>query len=170
MTIPSKAIAPVAVLATAALALSGIAPSASAAAQTREKIRNDPSECAAGAGPAIKVTVQGIKAASGKIRVQSYRATKDEWLEKGRWINRIEVPAKAGSMSFCVPMPSAGTYGVAVRHDMNANGKTDITKDGGGMSNNPSINIFNLGKPSYKKGGVEVGQSAKPITIEMKYM
>ncbi|MCU0948923.1 MAG: DUF2141 domain-containing protein, partial [Porphyrobacter sp.] len=50
------------------------------------------------------------------------------------------------------------------------NGKTDISKDGGGMSNNPSINIFNLGKPKYTKVGVAVGDEVKSIRIQMKYL
>ena len=73
-------------------------------------------------------------------------------------------------MTFCLPLPSGGTYGVAVRHDVNGNGKTDLSADGGGMSNNPSINIFNLGKPSYKKTAFEVGNAPRTISITMKYM
>jgi len=115
--------------------------------QYRQKISNNMATCR-GSGPAVRVTVTGIKSSSGKLRVQSYRGTKAEWLEKGKWLNRIEAPARAGSMTFCMPVPASGTYGVAVRHDVNGNGKTDIRKDGGAMSNNPSINIFNLGKPA----------------------
>jgi uncharacterized protein (DUF2141 family) len=37
------------------------------------------------------------------------------------------------------------------------------------MSNNPSINIFNLGKPSYKKTAFSVGNEVKTISIAMKY-
>ena len=37
------------------------------------------------------------------------------------------------------------------------------------MSNNPSINIFNLGKPSYRKTAFSVSSDVKPITIAMKY-
>lgn len=157
---------PVAAALTGALVLAATAPSA---AQQRE-ISNDLSKCNAGSGPALLVTVAGIKASSGKIRVQTYRATKAEWMEKGKWLSRIEVPAKAGSMSFCLPVPDAGTYGVAVRHDVNGNGKTDFGDDGGGMSNDPSINIFNLGKPSYTKVGVAVGNQPKSIRITMKYL
>jgi len=38
-------------------------------------------------------------------------------------------------------------------HDLNAMAKPDYitSTDGGGMSNNPSINISPPGKPSYKK-------------------
>ncbi|OCC23919.1 hypothetical protein MB02_08860 [Croceicoccus estronivorus] len=153
-----------------ALTIGSMASAMPLAAQYRQKIANNPQECAPGAGPAIKVTVNGIRSSSGTVRVQSYRATNAEWLEKGRWIHRIEVPARAGTMTFCMPLPASGSYGIAVRHDINDNGKTDITRDGGGMSNNPSINIFNLGKPSYKKVGVTVTQGVTPITIDMKYM
>lgn len=150
-----------------ALALATAAP---AAAQYRQKISNDLTKCYAGSGPAVMVTVDGVSASAGKLRVQSYRATESDWLKKGRWINRIEVPAKAGTMTFCMPVPDVGTYGIAIRHDLNGNGSTDITKDGGGMSNNPSINIFNLGRPSYKKTAISVGDEVKSIRIVMRYM
>jgi uncharacterized protein (DUF2141 family) len=73
-------------------------------------------------------------------------------------------------MTFSVPVPASGTYGIAVRHDVNGNGKTDISSDGGGMSNNPSISIFNLGKPNYKKTKFTVGNEVKSINIKMKYL
>jgi uncharacterized protein (DUF2141 family) len=145
------------------------APVAEAQGQYRQKIANNMSKCR-GSGPAVRVTVRGIKSSSGKLRVQSYRGTKADWLQKGRWINRIEASARAGTMTFCVPVPAAGAYGIAVRHDTNGNGKTDIRKDGGAMSNNPSINIFNLGKPSYKKTRFQVGPGVKSITINMRYL
>lgn len=146
------------------------ATSAPAIAQYRQPIGNDMSKCETGGGPAVMVTVDGIKSSSGRVRVQSYRATPSDWLAKGRWINRIEAPARAGTMRFCMPVPAAGSYGIAVRHDVNGNGDTDLTKDGGAMSNNPSINVFNLGKPSYKKTAFQVGAGVKAIRIQMRYM
>ncbi len=157
---------PAAVMMTGALVLTAAAPSAA----FQREISNDLARCNAGAGPALLVTVTGVKASSGKMRVQTYRANKAEWMEKGKWLHRIEVAAKAGSMSFCLPVPEAGTYGVAVRHDVNGNGKTDFSDDGGGISNDPSINIFNLGKPSYTKVGVAVRGEVKSIRITMKYL
>ena len=134
----------------------------------RNEISNNMSNCAPGAGSAVRVTISGVKSSQGKIRVQAYRATSAEWLQSGKWINRIELPARAGRMVVCMPVPSSGSYGIAVRHDINGNGSTDLTTDGGGMSNNPSINIFNLGKPSYKKTAFTVGDSV--TSIAMKYM
>lgn len=151
--------------AAAALALT-FATSANA---KRQKISNDMGQCAASAnGPALKVVVTGIKKSSGKIRVQSYRATSAEWLKKGEWLNRIDATAAKGSMTFCMPVPSSGDYGIAVRHDINGDGKTNIFKDGGGFSNNPSLTM-SLGKPSYTKTKIAVGSGIKTITINLQY-
>ena len=137
-------------------------------AQYRQTIGNNMATCR-GNGPAVLVTVDGVKASKGRIRVQSYRANAADWLKKGRWINRIDSAARAGTMTFCVPVPSSGSYGIAVRHDLDGDGETDLSSDGGGMSNNPSINIFNLGKPSYTKTAISV-DGVKSIRIKMRYM
>lgn len=158
-----------AITAGAALAITGLAATVPAQAQYREKISHDPGKCSAGKGPAVMVSVTDIKESKGTIRIQSYRATKADWLEKGRWIYRMEAPAKAGSMRFCMPLPGAGHYGIAVRHDLDGDGETDIFGDGGAMSNDPSINIFNLGRPSYKKVGFDVGDGVEKISIRMRY-
>jgi uncharacterized protein (DUF2141 family) len=68
-----------------------------------------------------------------------------------------------------MPVPGQGTYAIAVRHDVNGNGKTDIRTDGGGMSNNPAISILNLGKPSFDKTAFSVGNDVKRISIRMRY-
>ena len=138
-------------------------------AQNRDAIPNDMSKCR-GSGPAVRVTVTEIKSGTGTTRMQLYRATRQDWLARGRWIYRIQVPARAGTMTFCMPVPQPGSYGIAIRHDVNGNGDTDLTQDGGGMSNNPSINVFNLGKPSVDKVAISVGQEVKTISIRMRYL
>jgi uncharacterized protein (DUF2141 family) len=126
--------------------------------------------CAAGNGPSVLVSVRGVKESAGRVRVQSYPATGSAWLAKGRWLHRVESRANAGVMNFCVPVPAEGKYGIAVRHDRNANGKTDISQDGGGFSNNPSISILNLGKPSVSKVAFQAGPGVTRIAINLKYM
>lgn len=138
-----------------------------------QEIGNDLDRCGASArGPAVLVDVRGFAAATGKVRVQAYPATKGAWLAKGAWINRIDSVAHPsnGTMRFCMPVPEPGKYGIAVRHDRNGNGKTDISRDGGGFSNNPSISIFNLGKPSVDKAAIKVGPGVTKITIKLQYM
>jgi len=158
---------PLAVL--SAVCLAGGALAVPAVAQYRQVMSNDLSRCA-GSGPAVRVSVHGVESSTGQVRVQSYRGTAADWLHKGRWLARIEAPARAGTMVFCLPLPSTGTYAVAVRHDANGNGKTDISRDGGGMSNNPGINIFNLGRPSISRTAFQVGDEVRSISITMRYM
>ena len=146
-----------------------LAAAAPAQAQYANYLTHDPAKCR-GDGPAVRVTVSGVKVGRGTVRVQLYRATKADWLETGRWLNRIEVPARAGTMSVCMPAPGPGTYGIAIRHDVNNNDETDLTQDGGGASNNPSFNIFNLGKPSYSKVAFSLGREVKAMTIRMHYL
>src|SRR5689334_15860081 len=102
----------ISLIALGALALGAAVP---VHAQYRQTIGNDMAQCRGGDGPAVLVTVSGVKESKGRVRVQSYRATAADWLKKGRWINRIEAPAKAGTMAFCVPVPASGSYGIAVR-------------------------------------------------------
>lgn len=155
--------------------LGAVAPAGPALAQAsgtsdyRNIITNNMRSCAPGGGPAVRVTINGIKAASGKVRAQVYNGTSADWLERGKWLNRVELPARRGRMTICLPVPKSGNYAVAVRHDVNGNGKTDIRTDGGAMSNDPSINIFNLGKPGIDKTRFNVGKGVKSIAITMKY-
>ena len=149
--------------------LAALAAAAPAQSQYNQHLRHDAAKCS-GDGPAVRITVSGVKASRGTLRVQLYRATRADWLETGRWLNRIEVPARAGTMSVCMPAPGPGTYGIAIRHDVNGNGETDLTQDGGGASNNPSFNVFNLGKPSYSKVAFTLGREVKAMTIRMRYM
>ncbi|MEO1219779.1 MAG: DUF2141 domain-containing protein [Pseudomonadota bacterium] len=153
----------------AAAPIAPVAAQASGTSDYRNVVANNMRSCAPGGGPAIRVTINGVKAASGTIRAQVYNGTRGDWLESGRWLNRVELPARRGRMTVCLPVPKSGNYAVAVRHDINGNGKTDIRTDGGAMSNDPSINIFNLGKPGIDKTRFSVGNGVKSIAITMKY-
>ena len=156
------------IAATLALGLSAGAP-VQAQGQFQNELRHDRSICS-GNGPAVWINVTDISVSEGKLRIQLYPGTSADWLESGRWLNRIEIPARAGSVTVCMPVPRAGTYAIAIRHDVNGNGRTDLRSDGGGMSNNPSINIFNLGKPSVSKTRFSIGREVKPMSIRMRYL
>jgi uncharacterized protein (DUF2141 family) len=156
-------------LALGAAALASGALAVPAVAQYRQEVPNDLSRCS-GSGPAVRVHLSGVSTSSGVVRVQAYRGVASEWMQKGRWLTRVEAPARAGAMTFCVPVPAAGTYAIAVRHDVTGNGKTDLRSDGGGMSNNPSINIFNLGRPPVSRTAFTVGDEVRAISIAMRYM
>jgi uncharacterized protein (DUF2141 family) len=153
----------------AALLATSLAAVPAQAQRYQQELRHSVVPCQ-GSGPAVMVNLSGVSASSGTIRAQLYLANADDWLERGRWLNRIELPARAGSMSICIPVPAAGEYAIAIRHDVNDNGETDIRTDGGAMSNNPSINIFNLGRPSINRTRFTIGREVLPMALRMRYL
>ena len=71
------------------------------------------------------------------------------------------------SMRFCVPLPAAGSYGIAVRHDADANGKSGWN-DGGGFTGNPDISLTNL-KPDASKTALRVGNGVTQARVVLNY-
>lgn len=140
-----------------------------AGAQFRNEVPHSVAPCQ-GNGPAVWIQVSGIDGSNGTLRIQLYPGTSADWLERGRWINRISVPARSGSMQICMPVPRPGSYAIAIRHDKNNNGRTDIRSDGGGMSNNPRINVLNLGKPGIDKTRFSIGREVLPMSIRVRYL
>jgi len=128
----------------------------------------DAAACSAGANrPAMLVSVNGFKNRVGKLRIQLYGSPSD-FLERGKKLKRIDLPVtRAGAMNVCVAVPRTGTYAVAVRHDADANGKTNWN-DGGGFSGNPKLSILKL-KPSYRSAAVAVGGGVKVVPVVLNY-
>ena len=62
-----------------------------AAADPRESRADDPS-CARGGSPAVLVHVAGLKNGAGKVRVQAYGPGAANYLKKGEWAGRVDVP------------------------------------------------------------------------------
>lgn len=158
------------ICAAAAFLLGGLVLTSTSALAQGKIVSNDMSLCRSGANnPAVLVEVVGFKESSGRIRVQAYQATKEKWLKKGQWIRRIDVPVavRGGKMLFCMPFSASGNYGIAVRHDLDGNGKSGWD-DGGGFSGNPDISLTNL-KPSVRKTQVAVGNGIKRIKVVLNY-
>jgi len=129
----------------------------------------DAAVCAPGSSaPAALVTVDGFKAHTGNLRVQVYGPNPDEFLEKGKWLKRIDLPVtRDGPMQICVALPHAGNYAIAVRHDVNGTGKSDWN-DGGGFSRNPRLSLFSL-KPAHSAVVMGFGAVPKPVNIVLNY-
>lgn len=129
----------------------------------------DAAACSSGANrPAMLVSVNGFKNRVGKLRVQLYGGDPKTFLERGAKLKRIDLPVtRSGAMNVCVALPKAGTYAIAVRHDADANGKTNWN-DGGGFSGNPKLSILKL-KPSYRSAAVAVNGGVKVVPVVLNY-
>ncbi|WP_379922898.1 DUF2141 domain-containing protein [Erythrobacter sp. R86502] len=164
----------VASLAATGLALAGLlaAPVAAQSFSYAKSAGNDPGQCAAGKGPAARVTVSGLKSSEGNLFVRAYPANSRDWLESKRYVMRIDALPQKGTVSVCVPLPAAGAYAIAVHHDVNGNRKSDLS-DGAGMSNNPGIKKI-LGlvprPPSVDKARFTVGEGVARLSIAVQYM
>lgn len=117
--------------------------------------------------PHLRVTLDGIRSDQGNIRLTLYGDNPEEWLAKGKKILRFDLPAEAGAMILCMPLPQGNSdYALGVLHDENGNGKTDIVSDGYGFSNGPKII---LGAPSYKKVVFTAGAAETEVSIHIEY-
>lgn len=171
--LPSKSRLPRRAVAALALVAALAAPVAAQGFVYGRAVNNDLSQCDAGKGPAVRITVTGLKSSAGNLFVRAYPATKADWLVSKRYVIRVDARPQAGSMTVCVPLPSTGNFAIAVQHDANGNRKTDISTDGAGMSNNPGIKKI-LGlvpqAPSVDKTRFTAGPGVTRMTIAMQYL
>jgi len=127
----------------------------------------DAASCQAGSSrPAVLVNVEGFKAKSGRVRVQIYDSS--NFLVKGKRVRRIDLPVTSASMPICVALPGAGTYAVAVRHDVDGDNDSGDWSDGGGFSRNPKISLMRL-KPTFSNVAIPVGNGVKPVNVVLNY-
>jgi len=129
----------------------------------------DAQACQNGNGtPAFLVRVYGFKRPTGVVRVQIYGDQPEDFLAPGKYLKRIDLPVAEGKeMHVCVALPQAGDYVVAVRHDMNGDGKSGWN-DGGGFSRNPNISLFHL-RPNYKDVVLSARSGVQPVDVVLNY-
>ncbi len=131
-------------------------------------VGSDTAVCAAGK-PALLVRVNGLKQATGTLKLSVYGNEPSVYLKKQGRLRRIKVPVHGrGPIDVCVAVPKAGRYAVAVHHDLNGNGDKD-RHDGGGYSNNPRVSITNL-RPSFAQTAVSVGKSPARVAVRLLYV
>ena len=128
----------------------------------------DAAACSDPGAAAVRVHITGFKTGDGSVRVQAYGANPAEFLATGKWVRRVEVQLQGRrSLDVCLRLPRFGEYALAVRHDANANGKSDWN-DGGGFSRNPRLSLFHL-KPAYADVVVTVSRDMPTIPVVMNY-
>lgn len=118
--------------------------------------------------PGILVTVNGFKQRTGNVRVNVYGSDPERFLERGQYVRQINLPvSRSGAMPICVAVPRAGRYAVAVRHDLDGNGRSGWN-DGGGFSRNPRLSLTNL-RPSYERVAFNVGPNGSGVNVTLLY-
>ena len=104
--------------------------------------RNEP-------GPAIMVTVNGLRDRRGELKLEVYPSTETDFLADdnllimaGKTFRRAyrTIPA-TGPVQMCIRIPGPGAYSLSLLHDRNSNHHFNWTVDGIGFSNNPRLSL-----------------------------
>jgi uncharacterized protein (DUF2141 family) len=97
----------------------------------------------------LSIVIEGVRSNQGQMTASLYPDDKTAFLAKNGALKVWRVAAEAPSTTMCIWLKAPGTYGIAVYHDANANGRLDLGMLGPsedyGFSRNPRI-LFS--KPS----------------------
>lgn len=75
----------------------------------------------------LQVAVSGLRSARGNVTIMLYGDSRKDFLKKGGRLARIRIPAKAGEVQVCIPVPTPGSYALSLYHDEDGNKK--LTKN-----------------------------------------
>jgi len=118
----------------------------------------------------MEVVVDNVKSAKGTITVDVHDHDPAKFLKSGGKLARLRIPATEGETRFCILVPEAGIYALAVYHDRNANLKLDKTWIGlpaepFGLSNNPPPR---LAVPKHRDSAFEVTGPRTLVPIHLR--
>lgn len=125
-------------------------------------------------GPAIVVTMTGLKNRSGLARVELYPDDDRDFLAddnvligQGKLFRRAEIKVpEAGPVELCIRVPAPGRYAMAVLHDVDANRKFSLSIDGIGFPGNPKLG---WSKPRAAQAAVWAGEGITRLSVRMNY-
>jgi uncharacterized protein (DUF2141 family) len=125
-------------------------------------------------GPAIIVAAEGFRNRDGNVKLEAYPSNDTDFLaddnvlvSAGKIFRRVEetVP-RQGPVSICIRVPRPGPYSLMLLHDINANHRFNVSTDGAGFPNNPTLG---WSRPSALAARVIAGPGITRIRIVLNY-
>ncbi|WP_338465638.1 DUF2141 domain-containing protein [Novosphingobium sp. ZN18A2] len=125
-------------------------------------------------GPALLVTVDGLKDRKGNLKLEVYPSNNKDFLQddnilisEGKTFRRVVEPVPSSDpVVMCARVPGPGAYSVSVLHDRDMNRRFGWTVDGIGFSDNPRLG---WSKPKAAKTRIEAGDGLTRLDIVMNY-
>lgn len=116
----------------------------------------------------LRVTVKGLKAGEGNIRVAVFDDDHREEFPEGQYLYSAEVPASAEQVTVAIANVPPGKYAIAVIQDLNGNKKLDRNiftkpKEPYGFSGS-----WKSGGASYEEALIDTEKVGSAITIKLK--
>lgn len=161
-------------LAVAGLGALALAAATPAVAQTRI-LGSDAEACRPGGGPAIRVNIHGLRDRTGRLKLELYPATEEDFLRDdrdlrrdGRFFRRVwaQMPA-AGDVVMCIRAPSPGRYALLFTHDRDGQNKFNFWRDGAGFVSNERLG---RSRPRLRQAVINVGPGVTNVDITVQYM
>jgi len=156
-----------------ALAAAGLG-SVAASAGAQAVLGSDAAACA-GSGPAIRVAIVGLKDRTGRLKLELYPATEDDFLKddtalvrEGKTFRRVwaAVPPR-GDIAMCIRVPGPGRYALLFTHDRDGKNKFNFWRDGAGFASNAKLG---RSRPKLANATIAVGRGVTAITIRVQYL
>lgn len=125
-------------------------------------------------GPAIVVTIDGLKDRTGRLRAEVYPAAEGDFLAddnvliaQGKTFRRavIAVPP-SGPAQLCLRVPSEGTYALSVVHSRTGGHGFSLFHDGIGFAGNPRLGHS---KPNVEEARIVTHAGLTSTTVVMNY-
>lgn len=125
-------------------------------------------------GPAIFVTVDGLKDRAGRLRAEIYPATAGDFLAddnvlvaQGKTFRRavIAVPP-SGPAQLCLRVPAEGAYALSVVHSRTGGHGFSLLHDGIGFAGNPHLGHA---KPDVAQARIVAQRGITATTVVMNY-
>ncbi len=154
----------------------GLAPGAVGAVTPNPSLGKAAAACRANEpGPALIISVLGMKDRRGILRAELYPDNDNDFLQddailinQGKTFRRVDLDlSQEGPATLCMRVPGAGHYALSVLHDRDRNLKFGLFSDGIGFSGNPHLT---RSKPRAASAGVTAGAGLTRITITMNYL
>jgi len=126
-------------------------------------------------GPALIISVLGMKDRRGILRAELYPDNDSDFLQddailvnQGKTFRRVDLDLSQGSPpTLCMRVPAPGHYALSVLHDRDRNLKFGLFSDGIGFSGNPKLT---RSKPKAASAGITAGPGLTRIAITMNYL
>lgn len=159
----------------AAAAFGALAVSAGPAAAQTRALGSDASACAAGNVPAIRANISGLRDRTGRLKLELYPATEDDFLKddrdlraEGKFFRRVwaNTPA-SGDVALCITAPAPGRYALLFTHDRDGKNKFNFWRDGAGLVSNERLG---RSRPKLDQAVVTVGSGVTTVNIRVQYL
>ncbi|GGO96181.1 DUF2141 domain-containing protein [Stakelama pacifica] len=140
-----------------------------------QTIGSDRDACNKSEGPAIQANITGLKDRTGRLKLELYPATEEDFLKddhdlraENKVFRRVwaSMPDE-GPVSMCIKVPEPGTYALFFTHDRDHRNKFNFWKDGAGVPGNGKLG---RSKPDLSQAIVKVGSGVTVVNIRVQYL